>query len=137
MTPYPRKLLPFVCFGAPSCHIPPYGYYTIERVYTPLCQQVQLLTLPHYIKKIIKLKVRTKTLNKTSGHIDPKSYFLKYLQHDYTTVLYSFTKLFNTKNNICGLFFAYICIGMHNAISNFRITSYFANNFFIIYAVRI
>ena len=28
-----------VCFDVPSCHIPPYSYCTIERVYTPLCQQ--------------------------------------------------------------------------------------------------
>lgn len=27
--------LPFVCFGVPSCCIPPYGYSTIERTYSP------------------------------------------------------------------------------------------------------
>lgn len=46
MTPYPRKSLPFVCFGVPSCSIPPYGYFTIRRGYTLLCQRVQLLTAP-------------------------------------------------------------------------------------------
>ena len=33
VTLYLRKPLPFVCFGVPSCYIPPYGYSTIERTY--------------------------------------------------------------------------------------------------------
>ena len=45
VTLYLRKSLPFVCFGVPSCYIPPITIYTTERICAPLCQQVPYCTL--------------------------------------------------------------------------------------------
>ena len=49
----------------------PYGYYTIERVYTPLCQQVQLLTVPAYARTgMVKFKKTKSVTWKNLGKVE-------------------------------------------------------------------
>lgn len=49
----------------------PYGYYTIERVYAPLCQQVQLLTVPAYARTgMVKFKKTKSVTWKNLGKVE-------------------------------------------------------------------
>lgn len=62
MTLYLRKSLPFVCFGVPLCYIPPYGYSTIERTYSPPLFSIPYLTLSEKLPKTAELKEKRRQL---------------------------------------------------------------------------